>query len=113
MLNLPVFLGKKMPTIFRCYQMKRSKDAHEPKKFPDRRQKKKEDFRREIIWEFFPLIWTFLPFFARPRAIALGSKPPLVTRIARTGLGTRLWKPIIHFDVTTLDDVKADTNQTR
>ena len=25
-----------------------------------------------------------------PRAIALGSKPPLVTRIARTGLGTRL-----------------------
>ena len=28
--------------------------------------------------------------FARPRAIALGSKPPLVTRIARTGLGTRL-----------------------
>ena len=24
------------------------------------------------------------------RAIALGSKPPLVTRIARTGLGTRL-----------------------
>ena len=26
----------------------------------------------------------------RPRAIALGSKPPLVTRIARTGLGTRL-----------------------
>ena len=53
-------------------------------------KKKKEDFRREIIWEFFPLIWTFLPFFARPRAIALGSKPPLVTRIARTGLGTRL-----------------------
>ena len=31
-----------------------------------------------------------MPFFARPRAIALGSKPPLVTRIARTGLGTRL-----------------------
>ena len=27
----------------------------------------------------------------RPRAIGLGSKPPLVTRIARTGLGTRLW----------------------
>ena len=26
----------------------------------------------------------------RPRAIALGSKPPLVTRIAQTGLGTRL-----------------------
>ena len=26
----------------------------------------------------------------RTRAIALGSKPPLVTRIARTGLGTRL-----------------------
>ena len=26
----------------------------------------------------------------RYRAIALGSKPPLVTRIARTGLGTRL-----------------------
>ena len=26
----------------------------------------------------------------RPRAIALGSKPPLVTQIARTGLGTRL-----------------------
>ena len=25
-----------------------------------------------------------------PRAIALGSKPPLVTRIERTGLGTRL-----------------------
>ena len=25
-----------------------------------------------------------------PRAIALGSKPPLVTQIARTGLGTRL-----------------------
>ena len=25
-----------------------------------------------------------------PCAIALGSKPPLVTRIARTGLGTRL-----------------------
>ena len=24
------------------------------------------------------------------RAVALGSKPPLVTRIARTGLGTRL-----------------------
>ena len=44
-------------------------------------------FRREIIWDFFSLIWDF---FARPRAIALGSKPPLVTRIARTGLGTRL-----------------------
>ena len=28
-----------------------------------------------------------------PRAIALGSKPPLVTRIARTGLGTRLCGP--------------------
>ena len=28
-----------------------------------------------------------------PRAIALGSKPPLVTRIARTGLGTRLGVP--------------------
>ena len=26
----------------------------------------------------------------RPRAIALGSKPPVVTRIARTGLGTSL-----------------------
>ena len=26
----------------------------------------------------------------RPRAIALASKPPLVTRIAQTGLGTRL-----------------------
>ena len=23
------------------------------------------------------------------------------------------WKPIMHFDVTTLDDVNADTNQTR
>ena len=23
------------------------------------------------------------------------------------------WKPIMHFGVTTLDDVKADTNQTR
>ena len=23
------------------------------------------------------------------------------------------WEPIMHFDVTTLDDVKADTNQTR
>ena len=29
-----------------------------------------------------------------PRAIALGSKPPLVTRIARTGLGTRLGRTI-------------------
>ena len=29
------------------------------------------------------------------RAIALGSKPPLVTRIARTGLGTRLQQRII------------------
>ena len=27
--------------------------------------------------------------------IALGSKPPLVTRIARTGLGTRLHSPIL------------------
>ena len=26
-----------------------------------------------------------------PRAIGLGSKPPLVTQIARTGLETRLW----------------------
>ena len=23
------------------------------------------------------------------------------------------WKPMMYFDVTTLDDVKADTNQTR
>ena len=29
-----------------------------------------------------------------PRAIALGSKPPLATRIARTGLGTRLLFPL-------------------
>ena len=28
-----------------------------------------------------------------PPAIVLGSKPPLVTRIAQTGLGTRLMKP--------------------
>ena len=33
-------------------------------------------------------IWDFFAIFCR--AIALGSKPPLVTRIARTGLGTRL-----------------------
>ena len=36
------------------------------------------------MWDFF------LPFFARPHSIALGSKPPLVTVIARTGLGTWL-----------------------
>ena len=29
-------------------------------------------------------------FVGKIRAIALGSKPPLVTRIARTGMGTRL-----------------------
>ena len=38
-----------------------------------------------------------LPLFAWPRAIALGSKPPLVTRIARTGLGTRLPLPVWFF----------------
>ena len=33
-----------------------------------------------------------------PRAIALGSEPPLVTRIARTGLGTRLIRTVIQGD---------------
>ena len=33
---------------------------------------------------------TFWLFFDRPPAIALGSKPPLVTRMAQIGLGTRL-----------------------
>ena len=35
------------------------------------------------------------------RAIALGSKPPLVTRIARTGLGTRLKKTYNNNKTTT------------
>ena len=35
-----------------------------------------------------------MPFSARPRANALGFKPPLVTRIARTGLGSRLFQDI-------------------
>ena len=61
MLNLPVFLGKKMPTIFRCYQMKRSKDAHEPKKFPDRRQKKKRGFSSR---NYLGLFLADLDFFA-------------------------------------------------
>ena len=35
-----------------------------------------------------------MPFSARPCANALGFKPPLVTRIARTGLGSRLFQDI-------------------
>ena len=35
----------------------------------------------ENIWDFFSLIWDFFPFFARPQ-------PPVVIRIARTGLAT-------------------------
>ena len=34
------------------------------------------------------------------RTIALGSKPPLVTRIARTGLGTRLVEESISSEIT-------------
>ena len=46
----------------------------------------------------FPVV---LGYFGRacpensPRTIAIGSKPPLVTRIARTGLGTRLYISVI------------------
>ena len=63
-----------MPATFRCYQLKRSKDA-----------------RKRCINLMSPK-YSVIVAENRPRAIALGSKPPLVTRIARTGLGTRLAK---------------------
>ena len=57
--------------------------------FRDRRRKQRI-LVEKLSGTFSRWSGTFLPFFARPRAIALGSKPPLVTRIARTGLGMRL-----------------------
>ena len=39
-------------------------------------------------------MWRHLSSLSGKFAIALGSKPPLVTRIARTGLGTRLERTI-------------------
>ena len=50
---------------------------------------KKRIFRRSIIQAFFSPISAL---FARPWAIEVGSKPPLLTRFARIGLGTRLDK---------------------
>ena len=64
--------------------------SHESEIFRDRRRKLRI-FVEKLSGTFFRRSGTFLPFFARPRANALGSKRPLVTRIARTGLGTRLW----------------------
>ena len=52
-----------------------------------------------------------MPFFARPRAIALGSKPPLVTRIARTGVGirTKYYHSLVgHFTVTDKSEAGVD-----
>ena len=89
MLNLPVFLGKKSPPDFVAIRWNGPQRVGRDvliswaRNIPGSSQKT-EDFRREIIWDFF------LPFFARPHAIALGSKPPLVTLIARTSPGTRL-----------------------
>ena len=40
----------------------------------------------------------------RTRAIALGSKPPLVTRIARTGLGTRQVRTWVVKRITSLSN---------
>ena len=85
-----------MPATFRCYQLKRFKDA--PKRCINLMSPKysvivaenKGFSSRNYLGLFLVDLGLFLPFFARPRAIALGSKPPLATRIARTGLGTRL-----------------------
>ena len=53
---------------------------------------KTEDFRREISGTFFSLIWDFYAIFCQASRYNLD-----VTRIARTGLGTRLQckRPII------------------
>ena len=85
-----------MPATFRCYQLKRSKDARKrcinlmSPKYSVIVAENKGFSSRNYLRLFLVDLGLFLPFFARPRAIALGSKPPLVTRIARTGLGTRL-----------------------
>ena len=44
--------------------------------------------------------------------IALGSKPPLVTRIARTGLGTRLRKSLFRFTSSSISYLRAQTIET-
>ena len=51
---------------------------------------KKQIFVEQLSGTFSPRSGTFSPFYARPRAIALGSSPPPLIRIARVGLGTRL-----------------------
>ena len=108
MLNLPVFLGKharhisllSVETVQRCSE--EMYQSHESEIFRDRRRKQRI-FVEKLSGTFCRRSGTFLPFFARPRAIALGSKPPLVTRIARTGLGTRLYNTINWRDTTYLD----------
>ena len=108
MLNLPVFLGKharhisllSVETVQRCSE--EMYQSHESEIFRDSRRKQRI-FVEKLSGTFCRRSGTFLPFFARPRAIALGSKPPLVTRIARTGLGTRLYNTINWRDTTYLD----------
>lgn len=65
-------------------QMFRASDIfHDP-------YRKKADFLLSNHLSLFFAYQGLLPFFARPWAIAVGSKPPLLTRFARIGLGTRL-----------------------
>ena len=86
-----------MPATFRCYQLKRSKDARKrcinlmSPKYSVIVAENKGFSSRNYLGLFLVDLGLFCHFFARPSAIALGSKPTLVTRIARTGLGTRLW----------------------
>ena len=106
MLNLPVFWGKharhisllSIETVQRCSEEMYL--SHESGIFRDRRRKQRF-FVEKLSGTFSRRSGTFLPFFARLRAITLGSKPPLVTKIARTGLSTRL----------TLDAAEEDVNR--
>ena len=96
-----------MPATFRCYQLKRSKDARKrcinlmSPKYSVIVAENKGFSSRNYLGLFLVDLGLFCHFFARLRAITLVSKPPLVTQIARTGLGTRL----------TLDAADEDVNR--
>ena len=99
MLNLPVFMGKKTPNTFRCYQMKRSTDAWKrcitchlisPKYSVIVAENGGFSWRN--FWDFFHADLRLFAIFCQ--ASRYNSD---VTRIARTGLGTKLQckRPII------------------